>query len=318
MNHLPVVFNSHEELQTHKHMMKKWTQFIRKKSQHRFLQMCLEEHILPKTFGMICDASFSGDEFPEYQRYFLQDKIHKAKWEVEGSHLALRQRISFARDCLQSNVFEGAKRVACEVACSRGLVHMASLKDKIDHLCGKSPWSEIGRSCSILNLSTNVINTHQREVLGLGLNFCLGTDKNFIIDGISNVNFFNFKHENYHLNFLKGIIVNSGLNNNIQMLPLRHRKALESLSKNKEIKIMRADKGGFIVIMTFNDYLSKAYRLLGDEAVYTKLPSLPLVTDVQMDFNRRVKRIANTLQDDNHRQLVISKISSKTPSLPYF
>ena len=318
MNHTRVIFYNPSELQAHRHMVRRWTQFVRRKNQHRFLQMCLQEHILPKTFGMICEKSFSGEEFPEYQRRFLQDRIQGAKWEVEKSHLDLRQQINFARDCLQSNVFEGAKRVAGEVACRRGLVHMANLRNKLNNLCDKSPWSEIGRNCSILNLSTYNINKNQKEILGLGLNFCLGTDKDFIINGISNVNYFNFRHEEYQVNFLKGIIVNNGFNHNINVLPLRHQKALESLSKNKEIKIMRADKGGSIVIMSFDDYLLKAYTLLGDGAVYTKLPVLPPVTEVQMNFNRRVKKIANSIQDETQRQLILSKISSKTPSLPYF
>ena len=100
--------------------------------------------------------------------------------------------------------------------------------------------------------------------------------------------------------------------------PQRHRLELENLAKNKDIKIMKADKGGSVVIMNSDNYLFKAHQLLSDENTYTKLPSLPSVTKLQMDFNREVRKIAKSIVNVEQRNLVLSKISHKIPSLPYF
>ena len=75
-----------------------------------FLRNCLKEHVIPKTFGCISDKPFSGEEFPEYQRKFLTDKIEKASWEVESAHLDLRKQMSNLQDVLQAEMVEGAKR----------------------------------------------------------------------------------------------------------------------------------------------------------------------------------------------------------------
>ena len=72
------------------------------------------------------------------------------------------------------------------------------------------------------------------------------------------------------------------------------------------------------VIMDLRDYNLKAYRLLGDTDTYVKLQNLPCVTKVQLEFNREVRKIANTLRDKEQKEIVLSKISKKVPSLPYF
>ena len=45
---------------------------------------------------------------------------------------------------------------------------------------------------------------------------------------------------------------------------------------------------------------------------------LPSVTEVQLQFNRQVRKIANSVEDVSRHQVILDKISSKIPSLPYF
>ncbi|XP_064121748.1 uncharacterized protein LOC135226235 [Macrobrachium nipponense] len=82
--------------------------------------------------------------------------------------------------------------------------------------------------------------------------------------------------------------------------------------------IMRADKGGATVVMNTRDYLEKAYALLNDTQTYLTLRSPPIATKMQQEFNRKLRKIANTLSDPLHKELVLSKISSRSPSVPYF
>ena len=149
----------------------------------------------------------------------LLNKIDKAAWDVECAHLDLRRQISILEDTLQSAMFEGAKRNAGEVAYSRSVAHKFKLRNKLFNLIDKTIWTKIGRESNITNLSSIVITKEQREVLGLGLSCCLGTSKTDVLEGISNVNHFNFKYAEFQLAFLKGCLLNNHLGKQHNILP---------------------------------------------------------------------------------------------------
>ena len=54
-------------------------------------------------------------------------------------------------------------------------------------------------------------------------------------------------------------------------------KALEELSKRDDITITNADKGGVIVIMDIDKYISEPQRQLNDENNYKKLQADPIL-----------------------------------------
>ena len=317
MNNPRLIFHSRQGLLEYRRLVKKWTSFVKRKNQLKFLRRCQEEQVIPKTYGKICEPSFTGEAFSEYQKAFLKDKISETTWEVEAAHMELRQQMNVLRDYLEPDMFEVAKQKAGEVAHSRGVVHFNNLNNKLSRLFSISRWTWVGENCQVINLSSIEIDRNKLELLGLGLNFSVGTDKQDIVAGISNINNFNFRHD-YKVSFLKGLIVDNIFSDNISSLPLRHRSALKSLKDNKDIKVLKADKGGSTVIMDLCDYNIKAYRLLGDTDTYIKLPNLPTVTSVQSEFNRQVTKIANSLRDNEQKNIILSKISKKVPSLPYF
>ena len=255
--------------------------------------------------------------FPEYAKCLLNDKIQEAKWEAEVLHLQHRSSLRDLRDVLQSARFEGARQRAGEVVAARGRNHRQSLHNKLIRLTDNSKWDY--STNKVNNLSTYTLSREQLEVLNLGMGFCTGNNKADILKTISSINLFNFKHPEFSLDFMKGAILNNTINMKvINVLPKRHQLALESLKKNKDIMIMRADKGGATVVMNTSTYLDKAYALLNDTQTYTPLDFPPTATKMQQEFNRKLRKIANSLTDPQHKQLVASKISSKSPSVPYF
>lgn len=99
-------------------------------------------------------------------------------------------------------------------------------------------------------------------MLGLGLNFALGANSKDLITSISQINNFNYYHPDINTNFLKGFCLQafgctSGFND-FSALPRRYRVALTELMKMEDIKIMRADKGGAVVVMDTIEYNLKA------------------------------------------------------------
>uniref|UniRef100_A0A667YBI4 Uncharacterized protein n=1 Tax=Myripristis murdjan TaxID=586833 RepID=A0A667YBI4_9TELE len=67
-------------------------------------------------------------------------------------------------------------------------------------------------------------------------------------------------------------------NQNISIL---ERKALSELQNNPKILIKPADKGGAVVVQNTKDYLTEAYRQLGDSSFYRQLPHNPVETFVE-------------------------------------
>ena len=316
----PVDIHNTVALELYRKTVKKWTTFIRIKNQTKFLQRCVSEQVIPKSFGLIKDRPFSGEAFADYQRSFLLDKVKESKYQSEECHLQLRHLRTQLQQVLPATSFEGAMRRAGEVASRRGAVHFNSLIDKLVRLCDESPWFLFNNRNNIQNLSNFHITKDQKVVLGYGLNFCIGPSKDYLTESLSSINSFNYYHPNIQVNFLKGYVaanyINDDINNSV--LPLRYQKALDELRKNKRLKVMRADKGGAIVLMDNDDYKLKAYRLLDDETTYEKLSCIPSISSVQNKFNREVRKIANGVVNKDQRNLILDKISDKVPSLPYF
>ena len=66
------------------------------------------------------------------------------------------------------------------------------------------------------------------------------------------------------------------LNSSTPLLPKRLKKALESLGRNKSIKIKPADKCGRIAVIDVGAYKQKAMGLHNDNETYERLVSNPL------------------------------------------
>ena len=79
-----------------------------------------------------------------------------------------------------------------------------------------------------------------------------------------------------------------------QNITLEERKALQTLSRNNEIKILPADKGRVTVLMNSNDYHTKISGLLTDELTYAKLKSDPTNT-----FKLKLTRLLKSWKDTN-------------------
>ena len=70
--------------------------------------------------------------------------------------------------------------------------------------------------------------------------------------------------------------------------------ALQSLKRNDQIIILKADKGNMVVIMDKANYLSAAHEMLSDTNVYDRLRKNPIVTE-QSNYNKEVKRIFESM-----------------------
>ena len=318
MHRIHLDLPNQEFISKYRQLVKKWTHCIKVKNQVKFFKRCLEEQVIPSSFGHIKEASFSGEPFATYQKTFIEHRIAQAQDEISHAYFQLRHAQSSLREGLQANAFEGAMRRAGEVAYFRGIQHYQNLEVKINRLCRASAWNKVGETNQVLNLSSFPLNNDHLTLLNLGLNFSLGPDKNFLVKSLASINNHNYYYPEEKLNLLKGSVLSIELNKNEFSIPKRHKQALDELARNKDIKIMKADKGGSVVVMDTIDYNVKALRLLNDQNTYIELPHIPSIKSLQGNFNKKLKAIASRIPDKESRDIVCSKVSKKTPNIPYF
>ena len=79
-----------QTLQTYRLYERRVSTVKRLHNQIGFLKDCIEEHVIPKTFGHISRPAFDGSPFPEYAKLFLGDQILRAKSHKEDLLLELR------------------------------------------------------------------------------------------------------------------------------------------------------------------------------------------------------------------------------------
>ena len=96
----------------------------------------------------------------------------------------------------------------------------------------------------------------------------------------------------FHKNFiscnLNGIF--DCLSSYSKSLPRRYQLAIDSLRKNKFIRICSADKGGKTVILNHKDYVEKMLDIFSDQDTYRKVSSNPLPL-MQRKFNNGLKSL---------------------------
>ena len=308
-----------ETLQIYRLYERRLTSAKKLTNQIRFLKDCIEEQVIPKMFGHVAHPSFDGSPFPEYARAFLLDQTLEAKSRKEDLLLNLRHLRSDLRPTLPDAVFEGAMNRAGEVAHYKCMAHKRSINRKLVSLCNQSRWEQFSNPDSVIVLTNSTIDKDQRILLSLGLSFSLGTSEKDLIDSISRVNNFNYYHPEINANFLKGVCLQAfGCGKKFTVLPKRFQTALSNLANSKDIKIMKADKGGAVVVMDTIEYNVKAMRLLHDKDTYTKVVKPPTISTIQTQFNRNVRNIVSVLPNSDIKNNILSKLTVKLPSFSYF
>ena len=132
------------------------------------------------------------------------------------------------------------------------------------------------------------------------MNFCTGTAKNINIEFNSKINYLNTETHNDLAPFHRGIMIGSDEYKLKEILPKRFSLALQNLKKYEDIRVMKADKGGSIVVMNSIEYRKKMYRLLEDETTYMKLDNPPTIKQLQTTFNQKVSKITEKLGEGSN------------------
>ena len=59
-------------------------------------------------------------------------------------------------------------------------------------------------------------------------------------------------------------------------------------------------------------------NLIEGSILLTKLPAIPSIVHVQQKFNRELRKIANSSDNQEQKTIILDNLSNKIPNLPYF
>ncbi|XP_066945202.1 uncharacterized protein [Macrobrachium rosenbergii] len=279
-----------------------------------FISECLKNKVCPKTYGRMEKRPWSGEAFSSFQEGYIKDQLQELKEKKEAAFAGVRR----IQNTLQKTIRgEWYNQVGGQVNCRVNFDinrNMVNIKNKFERLFTNSVWIKFSSMDNIKNISSTLLTRDETAAPGLGLNFCVGTTNNINTEFNSKINYLNVEQHNDLAPFLRGVMIGSNENNLGDILPVRFSTALKRLKSYKDIRIMKADKGGSIVIMNSSEYREKMYRLLDDETTYAKIENPPTVQKLQNTFNQNVKKIISKLC--NGKDTLCNKLfSSKLPEL---
>ncbi|XP_076029167.1 uncharacterized protein LOC143018013 [Oratosquilla oratoria] len=277
-----------------------------------FLQNCMKEQVLPKSVLPQRLVKMSDRPFDDFQRIILKKRIDIAKLEVKEAFRIKRISLHKFQCCVSSDVKNvlldycyGKMRMECEYLSRK-------LNMKLLALINDSDWTKHANPDFVVNLSSKPLTKVQSTALGFGLSFANNSNPSNIIN-IGKA-FCNLKCDKdlpiYDVNICKGIVYGALANQVPPSCPERFITAINSLKKDSDLHITKADKSNAVVIMNKNDYLNKMDVLLKDQVTYVQLLKNP-TESVNSHFNKKIKELLSGNSE------LIKKFISISPPLPY-
>ena len=171
--------------------------------------------------------------------------------------------------------------------------------DQLRRLCESSSWSTASLLDCVVNLSTYTLSVHEHQLLGLGLAFSLPPRAETVTDILASLQDLQSRAKDIapELQTIKGFAL-TGLNELVKpigVLPRRLYMAKQSLQRNPDIIILKADKGNKVCVLDKKDYIKNGEEMLSDTNVYEQLNKNPIRTE-QKSFNKRLDSICDKCQ----------------------
>ena len=246
----------------------------RQRLQKWFLQECIEEQVLPKTFP----RNLRSDEHP-----FTE----KARVELEKAVRELEEKVKKAEERTPPKLKEREKaEIEAKLAKKE-----RSLRNKLRLLCENSNWHTIGRRELVHNLSNVDLTKDQLSALSLGLKFATGTGGSDTGRLLASNNRRDLS--DLDQGFVQGIIFaleTMSREERRPVLPRRFLHALKDLKSKNDVVITSPDKGGGVAILSYEDYLSKMGTILSDSTKYVPIPDGTCKREA-LDFNQQARKI---------------------------
>ena len=299
-----------------------------------FLDFCLNNELFPKflQFKLSIDRFQNDSDYKAYQRKLLSKEAE----EKFSCMKALQERkdqavLNLKRTCSFLDLMHFSSYI--ETGNVKKQVKLRMNHDrKLFKLGVSRSFDQLSPDKLIFNLSDKVLTDEQKQILCLGLKYCLRPLKiNFSDYFLAFENLFKQRHRNkihecfpnalaYIKSSIKTIAYKYYYSFKAHPTPRekRHLEVLKELSSDKSVVVTRPDKGSGVVILNRSDYVKKMELILNDSSKFTKTDTdmFKIALKYEDKTNRFIDKIykLNIIDQDTKTKL---RISGSTPGVMY-
>ena len=329
-NTINVIFNKYgrEVVKNYRLLEKEHFRRAKLKLDIDFLQKCLMYEKFPKflQFKTYSRNFRKSRKYREWQSYLLKRELRSQKSKLQNSCcLVDRLSIDFKNNVsfLDFYIFKVKILIRTKINCNKvKIVHDRKLHNldiyppNYDHNC-------------IFNYSNRLLSNNEKNLLSLGLNFCIPFYKvDFVKHSLSfekvnktleSLNNENFLYHTFSIETITNKIkqISSDCFNlanrykNTIYNPVFNKSdinTLKDLGNDSNIIITRPDKGRGVVLMNKSEYLDKSHEILNDITIFRKISEdlLTHITRLEDKLNRILKSIKNNIGWKNYNSLYAS------------
>ena len=283
----------------------------------KFLRSCLQEQVLPHSLQHLMSYNASGEAFPDHWKALLKDRIIDAAREKQDKFIHRNHCKNKFNELCPTELIAQSHQLAFRRAQHLDGIQQVKHQSKLQRLCSKSLWANASLTDCVVNLSDHQLTDNELQVLGLGMSFALPprpeTCTMSVLAALQDLES-TAKEIAPELRTIKGFAITclNDLSKSNGELPQRLHSAKKGLQYNKNIIIVKADKGSKIVVLNKQDYISAGEAMLADTNVYEKLNVNPLRTE-SANFNTELDRIFGYMQGKKAPK----RFKSRLPKLPF-
>ena len=267
------------------------------KNNKHFNQKCVRNNITPKCFKLT--SPIQGEA--------VSTVLHKAEKRI--TNIAIAQCQFTIRKLTESkqNLLESIEREIDDDTKTAILKHLTAVyereftdtKDLNNKQTTQINLKKIDKSRWVMNLSTHLINEAETSVLTKGLNFAVTPQSLPVTDFITTTEQACMQIADPSM--AMAACLRSDVTRILKKqrkptynITLEERKALQSLARNRDLKILPADKGRVTVLMNSSEYDNKIQTLLSDTNTYEIIKQ-----DPTKKFKTNIAKLLKSWKDNN-------------------
>ena len=235
---------------------------------------------------------------------------------LEARHRCCHER--YGRDL--NTAFKFTKAEIKKFGDSREL----EVRNEVKGLIRNSVWQNMVSPSKVRNLTTGQVSDVELEALSLGGDFNLQLGKSSLLDIAAAFHGYDYRYRNDgckpDLDRVKTELISSISKDNRKVLPRRYNDAVKSIKANRDIMVVKSDKGKETVICYRTTYLALVNSHFGNTNTYQPVDNSDIAgSDLDcMTSNLRsdLKCFVDRAPDEHHKKLIKGLYPPANPRFP--
>ena len=247
-------------------------------------------------------------------KFFINDNCRK----IADLYSSIENMMNLLSERLPSELFELLTQKAKERYTSTKLLEKRRFMEKYDRLAGNSSQYRTNNNIkSVRNISSKILTDDQMNVLEKGLNFNTGHCKKDILNLAAAVDneidctnkIPTLEKPNIRLQVANALnIADTKKHSQFAKITFKEQQALIALKKDKDIQVVKGDKGNETVVIDKVEYKTKVTEHLNNTNTYSQIDDIP-IKSLQRRVNYELMKLKNQhkISEDQYKFIRCNK-----------